>query len=139
MRDKDKVVITYYESYDEIYEAVRDGLIDDFGSIDNALEQLGYTFDDEMIIEAIDAQFDDYVDVIDDAQGLEMYWRKHGWTLDKGYGGPNYKERVADGTDWENLFEYIIDTREVSDIFDAVLITPTELNDLVIFNDDDTE
>lgn len=140
IRDRNRrIMVSDLDSYDALYEAVRDSLIDDYGSIDNALEQLGYTFDDEMILETMDAQFDDYMDVIDNAQGLEIYWRRYGWTLDRGYGGPNYKERVADGTDWENLFDYIIDTREVSDIFDAVLITPTELNDLVIFNDDEDD
>lgn len=131
-----EIFIADVASYDELYEKVRDDFIDTYGSLEDAMENLGYTFDDEMIIDEIEEAFYYYINRITSPEGLKQYWLENGWTLDRGYGGPNYKERVADNTDWEYLFDFITEVFEVDEIFNAIMLTPVQLNDLVIFSED---
>lgn len=134
---KDKILITPYESYEDIWEDMYENI--DYNEVEDLIIQ-GYDEDEAMEL-VQDDLFNQYADKIFeevyDGQELENWWRHNGWTLDKGYGGPNYKERLADSIDWDLLFDLIIDSTEVNDSFGAVTLTPVSLNDWVIFGYDE--
>ena len=134
---KDKILITPYESYEDIWEDMYENI--DYNEVEDLIIQ-GYDEDEAMEL-VQDDLFNQYIgkifEEVYDGQELENWWRHNGWTLDKGYGGPNYKERLADSIDWDLLFDLIIDSTEVNDSFGAVTLTPVSLNDWVIFGYDE--
>ena len=84
----------------------------------------------------MDSFYYENVDEASDGDDLRIYWDNNGWTLDRGYGGPNYKQKVSDSTNWDGLFDFITDVMPVNEEMGGILITPTQLNDLVIFSED---
>lgn len=130
-----KILITDFENYDEIYEEAYAIYNDRLNSGEYSDE---YEYEDEAIIhDIIDEIYDEQIHEIFDAADLKYWWRENGWTLDRGYGGPNYKERLLESTNWDLIYEYIQNAFEVDDIFGAILLTPVKANDLVIFLEDD--
>lgn len=125
-----KLYVSDYESFDEMYEALVNWVNENYSDEENA------TFE---YMEYFDEWFVDNVTIIEDAEDLANWWKNNGWTLDRGYGGSNYKQRVHDNTDYESIFWYIQDCFETDDVLEAILITDIQINDLVIFWEDEEE
>lgn len=127
-------IITEYETYDDLVDAavelelhiMQDHDVDDFF----AEPQLD---EEDNLYEIINDLYYEKVDVISNAEQLKHWWLVNGWTLDRGYGGPNYKERIAEDTDWDSLYELLSSFNEVEPSFGEVRYSPTEVNDFVIF------
>lgn len=130
-----KFLITNFDSIEELYEAAYEEVLDN-GYTE---ESEGEDYFEELVQDAADNLYWDYVDEIQDAYDLEYWWRHNGWTLDRGYGGPNYKERVADNTDWDRIYDYIADVMEDNPSFGYPTVTRVQVNDLVIFWEDDED
>ncbi len=132
-----KILITQYESYEEFMEDIYENI--DYNEVEDLIIR-DYDTDEAMDL-ALEELINQYTDEsfagIYDGQELENWWRYNGWTLDKGYGGPNYKERLADSIDWDVLFDLIINSTEVNNSFGAITLTPVEINDWVIFGYDE--
>ena len=132
-----KILITPYESYEEFMDYVYENI--DHNEVEDLIIQ-GFDTDEAMDLvleELVNQHADESFEEVYDGDELESWWRYNGWTLDKGYGGPNYKERLADGIDWDLLFDLIIDSTEVNSSFGAITLTPVSLNDWVIFGYDE--
>jgi len=132
-----KILITPYESYEDFMEYVYENI--DHNEVEDLIIR-GYDTDEAMDLaleELINQYADESFAAIYDGQDLENWWRYNGWTLDRGYGGPNYKERLADSIDWGLLFDLIIGSTEVNNSFGAITLTPVSLNDWVIFGYDE--
>lgn len=133
----DRILITDIDGYDELSEQAFNRIFsedpEDYGydTMDELIENMG----DDLQYEFFEEIYAEEVYEVYDAQQLRGYWLENGWTLDRGYGGPDLKDRIAEQTDWETLFELIMYGNRVDETFDAALITPVELNDLVIFNE----
>lgn len=124
-----KILITPYESYEEFMEDIYENI--DY----NEVEDLIIQGEDEAmdLVHYLNESFEE----VYDGDELESWWRYNGWTLDRGYGGPNYKERLADSIDWDLLFYLIIGGTEVNNSFGAITLTPMSLNNWVIFGYDE--
>lgn len=126
MRQYFGILISDIESYDELLDRVRDELIDIYGSIDEALEGEGFYYEDEMLQERINERFFDYFEDIRDPQQLRDYWMRNGWLSQE-----EAMWQVAEETDWQLLFDDLKEFGKVDEIIGAVLVSLTELNDLV--------
>lgn len=135
-----KIYITSARNLDEIYADVEQWLIDKRDAYYDEDETL--MIGDEYVeaSDYVDDYFYDEIYEIEDASDLETWFRNEGWTLDRGYGGEGYKERVADNTDFEAIWNYLeevgSDNDKYNEEFDAILMTQTEVNDLIIFWDE---
>jgi hypothetical protein len=133
------ILISDLESYDELVDRVRDELIDIYGSIEEALEGEGYYDEDEMLQERANERFFDYFEDIRDPQQLKDYWMRNGWVAIVGnLYGLSHEEvmwQVAEETDWQLLFDDLKDFGKVDEIIGAVLVSLTELNDLVRYGE----
>jgi hypothetical protein len=125
------ILISDLESYDELVDRVRDELIDIYGSIDAALEGEGFYYEDEMILERINETFFDYFEDIRDPQQLKDYWMRNGWVAAGNLSQEEAMWQVAEETNWALLFDDLKEFGEVDEIIGAVLVSLTELNDLV--------
>ncbi len=125
------ILISDLESYDELVDRVRDELIDIYGSIDAALEGEGFYYEDEMIQERINETFFDYFEDIRDPQQLRDYWMRNGWVAAGNLSQEEAMWQVAEETDWQLLFDDLKEFGKVDEIIGAVLVSLTELNDLV--------
>lgn len=84
----------------------------------------------------LDRVYYENVEEIYSAYGLESWWRENGWTLDRGYGGPNYKEKVAGRTSWRLVWEFLCELGEEDAMLGEILYSPVEINDMIIFFDE---
>lgn len=126
-----KILITEIEDLEELYELARERLYDTYESF----EETGFDDEDEAIWSFVDEIYLEEVDEIYDADDLSNWWWNNGWTLDRGYGGPDYKRRVADNTNWEGLFDLLQEYPENGSLGE-IAFRPVQINDLVIFSED---
>lgn len=135
----EKILITYYENADELYEELYEKAYNELAAEGYSEEEHGeYHFQHllDTVIENILLLGVDEVDEVYDAYDLAYWWKNNGWTLDRGYGGPNYKERVFESTDWDQIYDYITSVMDINKSWGCITMTPTEVNDLVIFWED---
>lgn len=133
----DRIIITDM-TYDDMYELAYERAAEAYDGPE--LNPADDEYFDERVHNEIEEIFYEEVHEIYDAEDLKRWFLDHGWTLDRGYGGPNYKERLAEEKNWDLLLELMLYSgKEKDDMFGAVVYTPVEVNDMVLFAEDDFE
>jgi len=135
-----KIYVTSAENFDELYQELIEYIKRRYG----AEYSHGDLYIGEDLVEPME-YWDDFelleLQTIESEDELRNWFVQHGWTLDRGWGGPNYKQKVADTTEWSQIWEYLemLKDSHVSydEVLDALLLTDVKINDTIIFWEDD--